>query len=36
MGKNINGRISNILGFAALSLMTADGIMLIYMLLKGK
>jgi Mn2+/Fe2+ NRAMP family transporter len=36
MGKNINGRISNILGFAALSLMTAAGIMLIYMLLKGK
>jgi NRAMP (natural resistance-associated macrophage protein)-like metal ion transporter len=36
MGKNINGRISNILGFAALSLMTAAGIILIYMLLKGK
>ena len=36
MGKNINGRISNILGFAALSLMTVAGIMLIYMLLKGK
>ena len=36
MGKNINGRISNILGFAALSLMTAASIMLIYILLKGK
>jgi NRAMP (natural resistance-associated macrophage protein)-like metal ion transporter len=36
MGKNTNGRISNILGFAALSLMTAASIMLIYILLKGK
>ena len=36
MGKNTNGRISNILGFAALGLMTAAGIILIYMLLKGK
>ena len=36
MGKNTNGRISNILGFAALGLMTIAGVILIYMQLKGK
>jgi NRAMP (natural resistance-associated macrophage protein)-like metal ion transporter len=36
MGKNTNGRISNILGFAALALMTVAGVILIYMQLKGK
>jgi Mn2+/Fe2+ NRAMP family transporter len=36
MGKNTNGKISNILGFAALALMTVAGVILIYMQLKGK
>jgi NRAMP (natural resistance-associated macrophage protein)-like metal ion transporter len=36
MGKNINRKISNILGFAALGLMTLAGVILIYMQLKGK
>jgi len=36
MGKNTNGKISNILGFAALGLMTVSGVILIYMQLKGK
>ena len=36
MGKNTNGKISNILGFAALGLMTLAGVILIYMQLKGK
>ena len=36
MGKNTNGIISNILGFAALGLMTIAGVILIYMQLKGK
>lgn len=36
MGKNTNGKISNILGFAALVLMTVAGVILIYMQLKGK
>ena len=36
MGKNTNGIISNILGFAALGLMTIAGVILICMLLKGK
>jgi hypothetical protein len=36
MGKNTNGRISNILGFAALGLMTIAGVILIYMQLKGR
>jgi NRAMP (natural resistance-associated macrophage protein)-like metal ion transporter len=36
MGKNTNGKISNILGFAALGLMTIAGVILIYMQLKGK
>ena len=36
MGKNTNGKISNILGFAALGLMTVAGVILIYMQLKGK
>ena len=36
MGKNTNGIISNILGFAALALMTVAGVILIYMQLKGK
>ena len=31
MGKNTNGKISNILGFAALVLMTVAGVILIYM-----
>jgi Mn2+/Fe2+ NRAMP family transporter len=31
MGKNTNGRLSNILGFAALILMTAAGVILVYM-----
>jgi Mn2+/Fe2+ NRAMP family transporter len=34
MGKNTNGKISNILGFAALVLMTAAGLILVYMQLK--
>jgi NRAMP (natural resistance-associated macrophage protein)-like metal ion transporter len=36
MGKNTNGKISNILGFTALALMTVAGVILIYMQLKGK
>lgn len=36
MGKNTNGKISNILGFAALVLMTVAGVILIYMQLNGK
>jgi NRAMP (natural resistance-associated macrophage protein)-like metal ion transporter len=36
MGKNTNGKISNILGFAALALMTVAGVILIYMQLKGE
>jgi Mn2+/Fe2+ NRAMP family transporter len=36
MGKNTNKKISNILGFAALGLMTLAGVILIYMQLKGK
>jgi Mn2+/Fe2+ NRAMP family transporter len=36
MGKNTNGKISNILGFAALGLMTVAGVILIYMQLQGK
>jgi len=36
MGKNTNKKISNILGFAALALMTVAGVILIYMQLKGK
>jgi len=36
MGKNTNGIISNILGFAALGVMTIAGVILIYMQLKGK
>src|SRR5664280_2613138 len=36
MGKNTNGIISNILGFAALCVMTIAGVILIYMQLKGK
>jgi NRAMP (natural resistance-associated macrophage protein)-like metal ion transporter len=36
MGKNTNGKISNILGFAALGLMTVAGVIMIYMQLKGK
>jgi Mn2+ and Fe2+ transporters of the NRAMP family len=36
MGKNTNGKISNILGFVALGLMTVAGVILIYMQLKGK
>jgi NRAMP (natural resistance-associated macrophage protein)-like metal ion transporter len=36
MGKNTNGKVSNILGFAALGLMTLAGVILIYMQLKGK
>jgi NRAMP (natural resistance-associated macrophage protein)-like metal ion transporter len=36
MGKNTNGKVSNILGFAALGLMTVAGIVLIFMQLKGK
>jgi NRAMP (natural resistance-associated macrophage protein)-like metal ion transporter len=35
MGKNTNGIISNILGFATLALMTVAGVILIYMQLKG-
>jgi Mn2+/Fe2+ NRAMP family transporter len=31
MGKHTNGKVSNILGFAALILMTAAGVMLVYM-----
>jgi Mn2+/Fe2+ NRAMP family transporter len=31
MGKNTNGKISNILGFAALVLMTVAGAILVYM-----
>jgi Mn2+ and Fe2+ transporters of the NRAMP family len=34
MGKNTNGRTSNILGFAALTLMALAAVILIYMLLK--
>ena len=34
MGKNTNGKISNILGFAALVLMTVAGLILVYMQLK--
>ncbi len=36
MGKNINGKISNILGFAALVLMTLAGVILIFLQVKGK
>jgi len=36
MGKNTNGKVSNILGFTALGLMTLAGVILIYMQLKGK
>lgn len=36
MGKKTNGKISNILGLAALVLMTVAGVILIYMQLKGK
>jgi NRAMP (natural resistance-associated macrophage protein)-like metal ion transporter len=36
MGKNTNGKISNILGVAALVLMTLAGIVLIYLQLSGK
>lgn len=36
MGKNTNGKISNILGFAALVLMTVAGLILVYMQLKLK
>lgn len=35
MGKNTNGKGSNILGFAALLLMTTAAVMLIYMQIKG-
>jgi len=35
MGKNTNGIGSNILGFAALVLMTAAAVILIYMQIKG-
>jgi Mn2+/Fe2+ NRAMP family transporter len=36
MGKYTNGKISNILGFAALLLMTVAGVVLVYMQLAGK
>ena len=36
MGKNGNGKISNILGFATLVLMTVAAVILIYMQLRGK
>jgi NRAMP (natural resistance-associated macrophage protein)-like metal ion transporter len=36
MGKNTNGTISNILGFAALLLMTAAAVLLVYMLFAKK
>jgi NRAMP (natural resistance-associated macrophage protein)-like metal ion transporter len=36
MGKNINGKVSNILGFAALGLMTLAGVILIFLQVKGK
>lgn len=36
MGKYTNGKISNIFGFSALILMTAAGIVLVYMQLTGK
>jgi NRAMP (natural resistance-associated macrophage protein)-like metal ion transporter len=35
MGKNVNGKVSNILGFAALIIMTAAAVALIYLQLKG-
>ncbi len=35
MGKNVNGKVSNILGFAALIIMTAAAGTLIYLQLKG-
>jgi Mn2+/Fe2+ NRAMP family transporter len=35
MGKNTNGRTSNILGFITLLLMTISSVLLIFMLLKG-
>ncbi len=36
MGKNTNGKTSNILGFLSLILMTVAAVVLIFMLLKGK
>jgi len=36
MGEKVNGRISNIFGFAALIIMTVAAIALVYMQLKGK
>jgi predicted enzyme related to lactoylglutathione lyase len=35
MGKNTNGKISNIFGFAALVLMTVAGLILVYMQYSG-
>lgn len=36
MGKNVNGRLANILGFAALIIMTVAAVTLIYLQLSGK
>lgn len=36
MGKNVNGRLANILGFAALIIMTVAAVALIYLQLSGK
>jgi hypothetical protein len=36
MGENVNGRTSNILGFAALIIMTAAAAVLVYLQLWGK
>jgi len=36
MGKNTNGNISNVLGFAALTLMTVAAVILVYMQLSGE